>query len=81
MQVQAGHKPRSWAGSQGEDIADFVGGYYCRWVIIDRVMDGRMDRVGCEEGEELYDIYWRNQQMDLAELQLTELNPKTVRFS
>jgi superfamily II DNA helicase RecQ len=55
-QVQVSHKPRSWARSQGEDIVDFVAGYNCRRVIMDRVMDGRIDRIGCEEGEEQCDI-------------------------
>ena len=56
----ARQKPRSWARSAGEDIVDFMAGYNCRRVIMDRVMDGRMDRVGCEEGEEACDVCWRN---------------------
>jgi len=60
---------------------DFVGGYNCQRVIIDQVIDRRMDQVGCEEGEEPCDVCWRNQQMDLPALQLPALSPKTVRFS
>ena len=44
-------------------------------------MDGRMDRIGCEEGEEQCDVCWRNQQMDLPALQLPALSPEIVRFS
>jgi superfamily II DNA helicase RecQ len=47
-----GHAPRSWAQSEGEDMDDFVAGYNCRRVIMDRVMDGGISRVECEEGEE-----------------------------
>lgn len=54
--VQRNHKPQSWARSQGEDIIDFVAGYNYRRVVMDRVIDGRMDRIGCEEGEEQYDV-------------------------
>ena len=50
--VQPSRRLKSWAQSEGEDIVDFVAGYNCRRVIMDRIMDGRMDRVGCEEGEE-----------------------------
>ena len=44
-------------------------------------MDGRLDRVGCEEGEEQCDMCWRNQQMDLPMLQLPALSPRVVQFS
>ena len=80
-QVQPKHKPRSWARSQGEDVVDLVAGYNCRRVVIDRIMDGRLDRVGCKEGEEQCDVCWRNQQMDLPMLQLPALSPRVVQFS
>jgi len=48
-------RTKSWAQSR-EDIFDFIGGYNCRRVIMDQVMDGRMDRVECEEGEEQCDV-------------------------
>jgi superfamily II DNA helicase RecQ len=38
------------------DIAEFIEGKVCRRVVLDEVMDGRVDRVGCEEGEEACDI-------------------------
>jgi hypothetical protein len=39
------------------DIAEFMRGDVCRQVILDKVMDGQMDRVGCKEGEEACDVY------------------------
>jgi len=48
---------------------------------MDRVINGRIDRVGCEEGEEACDVCWRNKQMDLLGLQLLEWSPKMVHFS
>jgi superfamily II DNA helicase RecQ len=38
------------------DILEFVSGVECRRVILDRVMDGRMGRTECEEGELKCDI-------------------------
>jgi hypothetical protein len=38
---------------------DFVAGYNCRRIIMDRVMNGRMNRIGCEEGEEQCDVCQR----------------------
>jgi superfamily II DNA helicase RecQ len=35
----------------------YVSGDACRRVILDSVMDGRNDREGCGEGEELCDVY------------------------
>ena len=52
---QPKHWLKSWAQSK-EDIFDFVARYMCRRVIMDQIMDGRMDRVGCEEGEEPCDV-------------------------
>src|SRR5450432_3502659 len=71
---------KSWAQSRGEDIVDFMAGYNCRRVIMDRIMDGRMDRVGCEEGEEPCDVCQRNQGMDLP-LPLLASSPHVVRAS
>jgi hypothetical protein len=38
------------------DIQEFVTGGTCRRVILDQVMDGRVDREQCEEGEEACDM-------------------------
>ena len=51
---------KSWAQSK-EDIFDFVAGYNCRRIIMDQIMDGRMDRVECEEGEEQCDVCEKTQ--------------------
>ena len=64
------HTTRSWTRSEGEDMDNFVAGYHCRRIIIDRVIDGRIDRVEYEEGEEACDIYQKNQGSDLPMLQL-----------
>lgn len=37
-------------------MTDYIGGKWCRRVILDGVMDGRTKRFGCEEGEETCDI-------------------------
>ncbi|KAK3933608.1 P-loop containing nucleoside triphosphate hydrolase protein [Diplogelasinospora grovesii] len=39
-----------------EGIQEFVAGLVCRRVVLDRVMDGWNERVGCEEGEVACDI-------------------------
>ena len=39
-----------------ENMKAFIYGYICKRVILDRVMDGRMDRMECEEGEEKCDV-------------------------
>lgn len=39
-----------------EDMRLFVRGTGCRRVVIDRAMDGRVDRIGCEGGERACDI-------------------------
>ena len=59
---QPRHRLKSWAQS-GEEIFDFVAGHICRRIIMDQIMDGRMDQVGCEEGEEQCDVC-RRQEMD-----------------
>ena len=79
--VQPSRRLKSWAQSEGEDIVDFVAGYNCRRVIMDRIMDGRMDRVGCEEGEEQCDVCWRNQEVDLPKLPLPTSSPSVVQAS
>jgi superfamily II DNA helicase RecQ len=35
-----------------KDMQLFIGGEGCMRVVIDQAMDGRVDRIGCEEGEE-----------------------------
>ncbi|KAK6218092.1 hypothetical protein QIS74_02556 [Colletotrichum tabaci] len=47
---QAGEKQRE------ESTRMFVSGEVCRRMVLDEVMDGRMDRSGCEEGEEACDV-------------------------
>lgn len=37
-------------------VQDFVGGKWCRRVILDGVMDGWIERSGCERGEELCNV-------------------------
>jgi superfamily II DNA helicase RecQ len=76
--VQA-RQAKSWTKSKGEDIVDFVSGYSCRRVIIDQVMDGRIDRVGCEEGEEQCDVCLRLQEMDLAMVEWPVCNVQSVQ--
>jgi superfamily II DNA helicase RecQ len=76
--IQLQHWLKSWAQSKGGDIADFVARYNCRRIIIDRIMDGRMDRVGCEEGEEQCDVCWSNQQVDLPIAQLPACSTSIV---
>src|SRR5271167_1606607 len=44
-------------------------------------MDGRMDRVRCEEGEEQCDVCWRNQEVDLPKLPLPTSSPSVVQAS
>ena len=39
-----------------EAMEEFLGGEQCRRVTLDREMDGRVDRVSCEEGEEACDV-------------------------
>ena len=73
MHAPQGQTPRSWTRSEGEDIDEFVAGYHCRRVIIDQVMDGRVDRVECEEGEEQCDVCQQDQEVDLAVMQLPRL--------
>jgi superfamily II DNA helicase RecQ len=80
-QAQPGRRLKSWAQSRGEDIVDFIAGYNCRRVIMDRIMDGRMDRVGCEEGEERCDVCQRSQEMDLPTSELPAPSPNVVRAS
>ncbi|KAJ3453241.1 hypothetical protein MRS44_018896 [Fusarium solani] len=37
-------------------LEDYTSGDVCRRVVLDSVMDGRRDRVACEDGEELCDV-------------------------
>jgi superfamily II DNA helicase RecQ len=37
-------------------MADFLQGYQCRRISLDRTLDGRTNRTGCEEGEEKCDV-------------------------
>ena len=37
-------------------MADFLQGYQCRRISLDRALDGRTNRTGCEEGEEKCDV-------------------------
>ncbi|KDN59860.1 hypothetical protein CSUB01_11029 [Colletotrichum sublineola] len=50
-------------GQQGEAATEeYVAGGGCRRVVLDRVMDGRTDRLGCEDDEEACDICREQQQ-------------------
>lgn len=53
-------KRAAGAGAHGTrlrlDIDDYLAGQSCRRVILDEVMDGRLDRSGCELGEERCDV-------------------------
>ncbi|KAL6401247.1 hypothetical protein AUP68_08439 [Ilyonectria robusta] len=63
-----------------EDAAtdDYISGRVCRRIIMDSVMDGRTDRDGCEEGEELCDICQvRSEVVDLEELGISEDEEET----
>jgi len=42
------------------DVEEFVQGSKCRRIILDGAMDGRFDRMGCEEGEEVCDLCERS---------------------
>ena len=78
--VQSGHTTQSWTRSEGEGMEDFVAGYNCRRIIMDRVMDGRMDQVECEEGEEACDVCQRNRE-DLPMIQLPTSSPNVMHSS
>jgi superfamily II DNA helicase RecQ len=54
--VEDGRFHRSWVSAEDEDVEEFVAGYSCRRVVMDRVMDGHTNRVMCEEGEERCDV-------------------------
>jgi RecQ family ATP-dependent DNA helicase len=56
-------RPRSWIDPRSIDMPEFISSQGCRRVIMDRVMDGRDDRVRCEEGEELCDVCCADQRM------------------
>jgi hypothetical protein len=43
-------------------MIEFVEGKRCRREVLDREMDGNVDRVGCAEGEEVCDVCREQQQ-------------------
>jgi Helicase conserved C-terminal domain len=45
-------RERSWGRDVEEEMREFITTEGCMRVVLDREMDGRVDRVGCEEGEE-----------------------------
>lgn len=52
---------------------EYISGRACRRVVMDSVMDGRADRDGCEEGEELCDVCQaRSEVVDLEDLGISE---------
>ncbi|KAH7244537.1 uncharacterized protein BKA55DRAFT_516341, partial [Fusarium redolens] len=53
-------KQDEWAWDR--DMIEFVEGKRCRREVLDREMDGNVDRVGCAEGEEVCDVCWEQQQ-------------------
>jgi superfamily II DNA helicase RecQ len=44
-----------------KDVIEFVDGNRCRREVLDREMDGNIDRFGCEEDEEMCDVCWEQQ--------------------
>lgn len=44
-----------------EDVVEFAEGMHCRREVLDREMDGSIDRMGCAEGEEVCDVCSRQQ--------------------
>lgn len=61
--TQQSNPIKSWIDPMTVDIPAFVGSEGCRRVIMDRIMDGRDDRVRCEEGEEMCDRCCEDQRM------------------
>lgn len=52
-----------------DDVVEFAEGKCCRREVLDREMDGSMERFGCIEGEELCDVCCRQQvERDMQEL-------------
>jgi superfamily II DNA helicase RecQ/uncharacterized C2H2 Zn-finger protein len=64
-------KAKSWMDPMAIDMPEFISSEGCRRTIMDRVMDGRDNRVRCEEGEEMCDVCCEDQRMmeDLAAMQ------------
>ncbi len=52
----SGENRKSKTVGPEEAVGEFTGGKWCRRVVLDRAMDGRLDRSGCEEGEEECDV-------------------------
>src|SRR5277367_6555500 len=76
---QPRHRSKSWAQS-GEEIFDFVAGHICQRIIMDQIMDGRMDRVGCEEGEEQCDVCRRQEMVTQCSQELPTLQEDLVEL-
>jgi len=59
--------------AQAAAMESYVSGRVCRRVVLDSMMDGREDRDGCEDGEELCDVCQRrSEEVDLEELDISE---------
>jgi hypothetical protein len=43
-----------------EKVDRFISGAQCRRIDLDQEMDGRVDRVGCKEGEERCNVYQKS---------------------
>jgi superfamily II DNA helicase RecQ len=56
-------KTKSWIDPMAIDMPEFMSSEGCRRAIMDRVMDGRDNRVRCEEGEEVCDVCCEDRQM------------------
>ncbi|KJZ69622.1 hypothetical protein HIM_10985 [Hirsutella minnesotensis 3608] len=67
----SGGERDKWGWDQ--DVVEFAEGKHCRREVLDREMDGRVDRFGCVEGEEACDVC-RERQMarDLTALAETD---------
>ena len=61
---------KGWRAEQG--MKDFLEGKQCRRVVLDREMDGRADRGGCEVGEERCDVCRRRPRGEKRRRMVTE---------
>jgi len=57
-----------------EAVSEYIKGQCCRRVVLDRVMDGWMERLGCEEGEAACDIcaHWEREAEVEEDIRLAE---------
>jgi len=69
-----------------QKVEGFISGSRCRRIYLDHEMDGRIDRVGCEDGEERCDICCRSDDIvidsndDREEFQYQQLQRQQQRL-